>query len=86
MSADAAHYFMSKQQLMSISINKLKTEAAKVGTNGVLLDSAGDFVAGTSGVAFAQTPTRRGPHVAIGSSINLTGNQASGMAIYVIQE
>lgn len=52
-SADAAHDFMPKQELMNISIAKLKTAAAKVGDNGILLGSVGDLAPGSSGLAIA---------------------------------
>ena len=85
-SADAAHDFMSKQELMNISIAKLKAEAAKVGANGILLDNVGDLALGSSGIAMAQPLNRKGAAMAWGSSTNRTGKQASGMAIYVTEE
>lgn len=85
-SADAAHAFMSKQDLMNISIANLKQEAAKVGANGVLLDGVGDFYVGSSGVVVAPSALRGAPVIATGAMNAQTGKKASGMAIFVIEE
>lgn len=85
-SADAAHDFMRKQQLMNISIANLKAEAAKVGANGILLDSVGDYYVGSSGIAVVPSAAKGVPAVGFGSTNARTGKQASGKAIYVIEE
>lgn len=85
-SADAAHAFMSKQDLMNISIANLKQEAAKFGANGILLDSAGDFYAGSSGVIVIPSAKGGAPVIATGAMNAQTGQKASGMAIFVIEE
>lgn len=85
-SADAAHDFMSKQSLQNIAIENLKREAAKVGANGILLDNVGSFNIGTTGIATVPTVTPGAPIVAVGAMNNRTGKQASGKAIYVIEE
>lgn len=84
-SADAAHDFMGKQELMNIAIAKIKVEAAKVGANGVLLDGVGDFYTGSSGVVVVPSAIHGAPVVATGSMNARTGKKASGMAIFVIE-
>ena len=81
-SADSAHDFMDKQALMDNAIAKLKDEAAKVGANGILLDSVGDFDIGSSGAVFVPN-ARRNFFVGTSISNNRTGKKASGMAIFV---
>ncbi len=85
-SADAVHAFMSKQDLMNIAIANLKKEAAKVGANGVLLDHIGDFYAGSSGVVVIPSAQGGAPVIATGAMNAQTGQKASGMAIFVIEE
>lgn len=85
-SADAAHAFMSKQDLMNTSIANLKQEAAKVGANGILLDGVGDFYVGSTGVAVVPSAQRGAPIIATGAMNAQTGKKASGMAIFVIEE
>ena len=79
-SADAVHGFMSKQALQNIAIENLKKEAAKVGANGILLDNVGSFSAGSSGIITAPGS------IGVGAMNNITGKQASGKAIYVMEE
>ena len=85
-SADAVHAFMSKQELMNTSIANLKQGAAKVGANGVLLDGVGDFYAGSSGVVVIPSAQGGVPVIATGAMNAQTGQKASGMAIFVIEE
>lgn len=82
-SADAAHDFMSKQDLLNISIAKIKEEAAKVGANGVLLDNIGDSYVGSSGMMITPATKGRGPVVGIGAMNARTGKVVSGKAIFV---
>lgn len=82
-SADAAHDFMSKQDLLNISIAKIKEEAAKVGANGILLDSVGDSYLGSSGMMITPAARSRGPIVGIGTTNAGTGKVVSGKAIFV---
>jgi len=82
-SADAAHDFMSKQALLDISIAKIKEEAAKVGANGVLLDSVGDNYIGSSGMMVVPTANKRAPVVGIGATNARTGKAVTGKAIFV---
>jgi len=82
-SADAAHDFMSKQALLDVSIAKIKAEAAKVGANGVILESVGDNYVGSSGVMVMQAANRRAPVVGVGSSNARTGKAVTGKAVYV---
>lgn len=82
-SADAAHDFMSKQALLDISIAKIKEEAAKVGANGVLLESVGDNYIGSSGMMVVPTANKRAPVVGIGAMNARTGKSVTGKAIFV---
>lgn len=82
-SADAAHDFMSKQALQDIAVRNIKEEAAKVGANGILLDSVGSFNIGSSGLATVPSTVKGGPVVVFGASNNRTGKQISGKAIFV---
>lgn len=82
-SADAAHDFMSKQDLLNISIAKIKEEAAKVGANGVLLDNVGDSYIGSSGMMIAPAANGRGSVLGIGVMNARTGKVVSGKAIFV---
>ncbi|MDR6536977.1 hypothetical protein [Variovorax soli] len=85
-SADAAHDFMEKQALLDTAVMNAKREAAKVGANGILLEGAGDFEVGSSGVMIMQAPRRGGMAFATGSSNTRTGKQIAGKAIYVTEE
>lgn len=85
-STDAAHDFMSKQSLQDIAIKNLKIEAAKVGANGILLDNVGSFNVGSSGIVTVPTATPGAPVIGVGAMNNRTGKQASGKAIYVLDE
>lgn len=86
-SADAAHDFMQKQALMDAAVLNAKKKAAQLGANGILLDEAGDFVTGSSGVFVTQPGGRRSrTAIGVGSLNNRTGKQLSGRAIYVIEE
>lgn len=86
-SADAAHDFMQKQALMDTAVLNAKKKAAQLGANGILLDEAGDFVTGSSGVFVIQPSARRSrAAVGVGSFNTRTGKQFSGRAIYVTEE
>ncbi|MFA5170717.1 MAG: hypothetical protein WC426_04045 [Sulfuriferula sp.] len=85
-SADAVHAFMSKQDLMNTSIANLKKEAAKVGANGILLDRIGDFYAGSSGVVVIPSTQSGVPVITTSAMSAQTGQKASGVAIFVIEE
>lgn len=84
--ADAAHDFMSKQALQEISIKNLKIQAAKVGANGILLDNVGSFNVGSTGIITTPTATPGAPAIGLAAMNNRTGKQASGKAIYVVDE
>ncbi|MFM9928184.1 hypothetical protein VLK31_34800 [Variovorax sp. H27-G14] len=86
-SANAAHDFMQKQDLLDAAVLNAKKKAAQLGANGILLDEAGDFVTGSSGVFVAQPAGRRSrTMIGTGSSNVRTGKQVSGTAIYVFEE
>jgi len=77
-------YKMEKTQ--NKVINKLKSMAAKIGSNGVLLTTAGDKVTGTSGGYYNNYSTFYNGY--FGSSYTRVNEKrvAEGRAIYVIKE
>lgn len=84
-SADSRNDFASKQNLTDAAINRLKEEAAKVGANGILLNSVGDYYIGSSGVVIS--PNTNNPVTTGTAAMNArTGKEARGMAIYVVEE
>jgi hypothetical protein len=85
-SSDAAHDFMSKQALMEKSVALIKEQAAKVGANGVLIDSLGDFNVGSSGVMIIPGAAPGGMTIGTGAMNARTGKKVTGMAIFVSQE
>jgi hypothetical protein len=85
-SADAAHDFMSKQALLDKAVLNAKTQAAKVGANGILLDALGDLQLGSSGIVVMQPTGRVAPAVGTVGTVNRTGKQISGKAIFVFEE
>lgn len=82
LSADSRNDFASQQNLTNAAIERLKKEASKVGANGILLNGIGNYQVGSSGVIIAN------PGSAAGTSFmnTRTGKEATGVAIYVIQE
>lgn len=84
--ADAAHDFMPKQELLNKAVANAKMKAAQLGANGILLDEAGDFVTGSSGVFVNQGMGRSRTFIGTGSANVRTGKQLSGRAIYVIED
>lgn len=82
LSADSRNDFASQQNLTNAAIDRLKKEAAKVGANGVLLNGIGNYQIGASGVVVANPGSPAGTAV-----VNTrTGKEATGLAIYVIEE
>jgi hypothetical protein len=73
------------QQKMNKAIARLKEEAANLGANGILLEAAGDQVAGSVGTGFG-TATGNG-NSAFGTGVGVSSGifikSAKGMAIYV---
>jgi len=82
LSADSRNDFASQQNLTNAAIERLKKEAAKVGANGILLNGIGNYQVGSSGVIIAN------PGSAVGTGVmnTRTGKEATGVAIYVIEE
>lgn len=66
-------------------ITRLKTEAAKLGANGVLLEGIGDRTTGSVGTGGGSESYSRGGSVGGGVGINFGLNQkvGGGIAIYV---
>ncbi len=85
-SADAAHDFMSKQALVDKAVVNAKVEAAKVGANGILLDSLGDTQIGTLGAVVVPRIGSGAPLIGTVGTSNRTGKQLSGKAIFVTEE
>ena len=86
-SADAAHDFMSKQALLDKAVQNAKVQAAKVGANGILLDTLGDLQLGSGGAILVPRPVGGAPIVAATvGTVNRTGKQLSGKAIFVTEE
>jgi hypothetical protein len=69
-------------------IKRLKTEAAKLGANGVLLEGIGDQPSGAIGTGGGSTSYSRSSSVGggIGISAGLTRKVGGGIAIYVEQQ
>lgn len=79
---------VTQQGKMDAVINNLKLEAAKIGANGVLLQSTGDQSAGAlttgSGTATRVGNTAFGSGLAI--SFPMMHKAGGGIAIYVVEE
>jgi len=75
------------QQKMDKAMERLKSEAARVGANGILLEGTSDQQAGSIGTAAGST--NFSGHSAYGTGIGLSAGvytkQAHGLAIYVPQ-
>ena len=82
LSADSRNDFATQQNLTDAAIDRLKKEASKVGANGILLNGVGNYQIGASGVVVAN------PGSPIGTAVvnTRTGKEATGLAIYVIEE
>ena len=80
-SANAAHDFVKQQKLVDEIVRKLKTEAAKLGANGVLLESVANQNTGSNGVFI--NPANGGTGFIIQE--NSSGKTASGKAIFVLE-
>ncbi len=85
-SADAAHDFMGKQALIDKAVQNAKVQAAKVGANGILLDSLGDLQLGSTGTVLLSRPIAGAPVIGTASTTNRTGKQITGKAIFVSEE
>lgn len=81
-SADARNAFASQQNLTDNTIERLKSEAAELGANGILLTSIDSNQSGSTGVAVAYS----GSPIVSGASGSIMGKEGKGMAIYVIEE
>ena len=78
----------TQQQKMDKAIERLKEEAAKLGTNGILLEGSGNQPVGAVGTGFGSA-TATGSS-AYGTGVGVSGTvfvkAANGIAIYVTQE
>ena len=78
----------TEQSKLDKAIGRLKEEAAKVGANGVLLQSTGTTTVGSIGTGFGSASASGNTAVGtgIGFSANMDAKTATGMAIFVTQE
>jgi len=69
-------------------IKRLKTEAAKLGANGVLLEGIGDRPSGSIGTGMDSTSYSRSSSVGggIGIGVGMNAKAGGGIAIYVEQQ
>jgi hypothetical protein len=76
---------LTSQQNTDKAIERMKAEAAKVGANGILLQSMQDTHGSTVGVGGGSTSYGPGSAVGVGvgGSFALTSKVAQGIAIYV---
>lgn len=81
-SADARNAFASQQNLTDNTIERLKSEAADLGANGILLNSIDSNQSGSAGVAVVN----KGSPIVTGASNSIMGKEGKGLAIYVIEE
>ena len=84
--SSSRHSFaFTSQGKMDVVIERLKEEAAKLGANGILLQSEGDQYAGTvgTGVGSATASGNTAWGVGTGVSAGVFHKAASGIAIYV---
>jgi hypothetical protein len=81
-------FAFTDQQKMDTAILGLKSQAAKIGANGILLQSAGDQSAGAVATGFGSSTTAG--HNAFGTGFGVATNvfikSATGTAIYVTEE
>ena len=76
---------LTSQQNMDKAIERMKAEAARVGANGILLQSVQDTQGGSTGAGVGNTSYGPGSSVGVGvgGSFALTNKLAQGIAIYV---
>ena len=76
---------LTSQQNMDKAMQRMKTEAAKVGANGILLQGVRDSQSGSLGAGVGNTSYGPGSAVGVGvgGSFALTNKVAQGIAIYV---
>jgi len=76
---------LTSQQNMDKAIERMKAEAARVGANGILLQSVQDTQSGSIGAGAGNTSYGPGSAVGggVGGSFALTNKVAQGIAIYV---
>ncbi|MBV8911323.1 MAG: hypothetical protein JOZ89_11250 [Gammaproteobacteria bacterium] len=76
---------LTGQQNMDKAMQRLKTEAAKLGANGVLLQGVHDTQSSSIGAGGggASYGPRSATGVGVGGSFGLTSKAAQGLAIYV---
>jgi hypothetical protein len=76
---------LTSQQNMDKAIERLKREAAKLGANGIILQSVADQQSGAIGTGIGSTSYGPGSAVGagVGGSFGLYSKAVSGLAIYV---
>jgi len=80
-------FSFTAQRKTDAVVQRLKTEAAKLGANGVLLEGIGDQPSGAIGTGGGSTSYSRGSSVGggIGIGLGMTRKVGGGIAIYVQQ-
>lgn len=86
-SSSQGSFSFTAQSKTDAVINRLKTEAAKLGANGVLLEGIGDESSGAIGTGGGTTSYGRSSSVGggLGVSVGMTRKVGGGTAIYVEQ-
>ena len=82
----SASFTYGEQHKMDAVLNNLRTQAAKLGANGVLLEGTGNGYGGSNvgvGVGGENYGSNSSVGVGVGFSISPTQKYAHGMAIYV---
>jgi len=84
-SSSRVSWTLTAQQKTDKMIDRLKMEAAKLGANGILLQSTGDQRGGSVGVASstASVSGNSANAIGVGSAIPLYQKTGTGIAIYV---
>jgi len=87
-SSSRGSFTFSDQAQMDVLVKRLKEEAAKLGANGVLLESAGDVPSGSVGTGVGTGGGGGGGFTfgGIGLSTTTTAKAGSARAIFVQQE
>jgi hypothetical protein len=74
-------FAITAQGKTNVVIDRLKSEAAKLGANGILLDGVGDQAAGSVGKGYATASGNSA--LGFGSSATVFHKKGDGLAIYV---
>jgi hypothetical protein len=83
--SSSGSFAITSQQNMDKALSRMKTEAAKLGANGILLQGVQDQQSGSIGLGGGSSSYGPGSSsgVGLGGSMALTNKAATGLAIYV---